>query len=190
MHDGYDDNEDDQGKEETEQNGPTGGILLAARLGNLATGEFHELVTGVGDTLVIVFFLESRNHLVIDDAATIGVRNGPFETIADLDGHFSPAVAVLGLNQHHDTVVDGLSDTPFAAELEGEFLHGIAVQGTHRHDGNLVGRRVIKGDEDLFQFIGTVSKHAREVIDQARWIRRGGDAPLHGLGRLRGRGSG
>ena len=154
-------------------------VVPGARFGNLSGGKGHKVFTGLYNASVIIVFLEMRNHVVPDNPGSVDVWDGPFESIAHLDGYLSARIGSLGFDEDHDSVVIGLAaHTPFNADPVCIFGCGASFQVVYRHHGNLVGRGVVEGNQFPFQLVHLAGgKQAGKVVDQplrGRFGRNGG----------------
>ncbi len=137
---------DDDKKDEP--NGYAFAVIVVFVLGELARTEVHDDIDGVINALIVVVFLESGNHLLLDDVFGRGVGDILLHAVAGTDVDLPAFAAFLRLDKNDRAVVLALlSHTPTVADFSGILLDAVALQVVHEEDKDLRGRAVVVSHE-------------------------------------------
>ena len=112
----------------------------------LTRAKAHNNVDGIVDARVVVVFLESGNHLLLNDAFGRGVGDKFLDAVAGVDVHLASFAAFLGLYENNRAIVFALlSHAPTVSNLGGILLDAITLKVIDKEDEDLSGSAVVIG---------------------------------------------
>src|SRR5438445_6125315 len=131
-----------------------------------AAGEPAELVDSRLESPGVISLPEFRDDEVADDAASLGVRDGALQPVADLNAHLP---VLDGDHDKNAVIFMALADAPLFEEPDGEVHDRAAAEGGENGNRHLIAGLAFVGLQAcLHPRAGVRGQDPGEIIDEPR----------------------